>query len=178
MRILIPWLRNVLEFDIPEWEKKKLDKIFYPYFMRHWIPILTSWNLEVEGETTDIVNRTNNVHSSHNRRFNALFCKTPSLIEFAMIIETESRQQAVTSQDIITGKKREPYRNETWFPVIPKCYYEFNENVMFVLSTTIKKKGCKKNLSRIQFPGPNASLVQRLQMLRGFRMFYMQFEFE
>jgi hypothetical protein len=76
----IPWLRNVLEFDIPEWEKKKLDKIFYPYFMRQWIPILTSWNLEVEGETTDIVNRTNNALESYNRRFNALFPKTPSLI--------------------------------------------------------------------------------------------------
>ncbi len=112
--------------------------------MKHWIPILTSWNLEVEGETTDIVNRTNNALKSYNRRFNALFCKTPSLIEFAMIIETESRQQAATRQDIITGKKREPIRNETWFPVIPKCYYEFKENEMFVLSTTIKKKGCKK----------------------------------
>jgi hypothetical protein len=61
-----------------------------------------------------------------------------------MIIETESHQQAVTRQDIITGKKREPYQNETWFPVIPKCYYEFKKNEMFVLSTTIKKKGCKK----------------------------------
>jgi hypothetical protein len=137
-------LCTVLEFGIPEWETKILDKIFYPYFMKHWIPILTSWNLEVEGETTDIVNRTNNALKSYNRRFNALFCKTPSLIEFAMIIETESRQQAATRQDIITGKKREPIRNETWFPVIPKCYYEFKENEMFVLSTTIKKKGCKK----------------------------------
>ena len=30
----IPWLLNVLEFDIPEWEKKTLDEIFYPYFMK------------------------------------------------------------------------------------------------------------------------------------------------
>ncbi len=50
------------------------------YFMRQWIPILTSWNLEVEGETTDIVNHTNNALESYNRRFNALFPKTPSLI--------------------------------------------------------------------------------------------------
>jgi hypothetical protein len=61
-----------------------------------------------------------------------------------MIIEKESRQQSETRQDIITGKKREPYRNETWFPVIPQCYYKFKEKEMYLLSTTIKKKGCKK----------------------------------
>ena len=167
----IPWLRNVLEFDIPEWEKKKLDKIFYPYFMRQWIPILTSWNLEVEGETTDIVNSTNNALESYNRRFKALFPKTPSLIKFAMIIETESSQQAVTRQDIITGKKREPYRNETWFPVIPKCYYEFKDNVMFVLPTTIKKKGCKKKAElSLEDSVPRSKRITRLKTANAKRM--------
>ena len=156
-------MRSVLEFGIPEWEKKKLDKIFYPYFMRQWIPILTSWNLEVEGETTDIANCTHNALESYKRRFNALFCKTPPPIEFAMIIESESRQKAVTRQDIITRKKREPYQNEMWFPVIPECYYQFKENEMFVLSTTIKKKDARKRQNYLEDSVPSSKHITRLK---------------
>jgi hypothetical protein len=88
-----------------------------------------------------------------------------------MIIETESRQQAVTRQDIITGKKREPYRNKTWFPVIPKCYYEFKDNVMFVLPTTIKKKGCKKKAElSLEDSVPRSKRITRLKTANAKRM--------
>jgi hypothetical protein len=106
--IRIPWLCSLLKLGIPERKKKALDQIFWPYFMKQWIPILMSWNLEVEGSNTKIVNRTNNALESYNQRFDALFCKTPTQIEFAMIMKAKSRQQAQIRQDIITRKKQEP----------------------------------------------------------------------
>jgi hypothetical protein len=87
---------SLLELGIPEWEKKVLNDIIWPYFMQQWIPIIMSWNLmSDEGSPVEIVNRTNNALESYNGRFNALFLKQPMLIEFAMIIE-KKKQRAGT----------------------------------------------------------------------------------
>ncbi len=69
----IPYIHS-LELGIPEWEKKALNDIFWPYFMRQWIPIIMSWNfMSGEGSPVEIFNRTNNVLESYNCRFNAYF---------------------------------------------------------------------------------------------------------
>ena len=147
----IPYIRSLLELGIPEWEKEALNEIFWPYFMRQWIPIIMSWNLmSDEGSPVEIVNRTNNALESYNRRFNALFLKQPTLIEFAMIIEKESREQAQIRQDIVTGRKQEPNRKDIWIPTIPESYFQFKEEYYYlgkidpITTTTSKKKGRKK----------------------------------
>jgi hypothetical protein len=143
----IPYIRSLLELGIPEWEKKAQNDIFWPYFMQQWIPIIMSWNLmSNEGFPVEIVNRTNNALESYNRRFNALFLKEPKLIEFAMIIEKESREQAQIRQDIVTGRKQEPERKDIWIPTIPESYIQFKEeyyylgNINPITTTTSKKK--------------------------------------
>jgi hypothetical protein len=147
----IPYIRSLLELGIPEWEKEALNEIFWPYFMRQWIPIIMSWNLmSDEGSPVEIVNRTNNALESYNRRLNALFLKQPTLIEFAMIIEKESREQAQIRQDIVTGRKQEPNRKDIWIPTIPESYFQFKEEYYYlgkvdpITTTTSKKKGRKK----------------------------------
>ena len=43
-----------------------------------------------------------------------------------------------------------------------QCYYEFKENEMFVLSTTIKKKGCKKKAElSLDDSGPSSKRITR-----------------
>ena len=96
--------------------------------MQQWIPIIMSWNLmSNEGSPVEIVNHTNNALESYNCRFNALFLKQPMLIEFAMIIEKESREQAQIRQGIVTGRKQEPERKDIWTPTIPESYIQFKE---------------------------------------------------
>ena len=46
----IPYIHSLLELGIPEWEKKALNEIFWPYFMQQWIPIIMSWNLMSDEE--------------------------------------------------------------------------------------------------------------------------------
>ena len=80
----------------------------------------------------------------------ALFLKQPTLIEFAMIIEKESREQAQTRQDIVTGRKQEPNRKDIWIPTIPESYFQFKEEYYYlgkidpITTTTSKKKGRAK----------------------------------
>jgi hypothetical protein len=143
----IPYIRSLLELGFLEWEKKALNDIFWPYFMRQWIPIIMSWNLmSNEGSPVEIVNCTNNALESYNRRFNAFFLKQPTLIEFAMIIEKKSREQAQIRQDIVTGRKQEPERKDIWIPTIPESYIQFKEeyyylgNINPITTTTSKKK--------------------------------------
>jgi hypothetical protein len=111
-----------------------------------------SWNLmSNEGSPVEIVNHTNNALESYNRRFNALFLKQPTLIEFAMIIEKESREQAQIRQDIVTGRKQEPERKDIWIPTISESYIQFKEEYYYLgkidpmTTTTSKKKRCAKN---------------------------------
>ncbi len=121
----IPYLHYILELGLQPWEIEKLDIIFWPYFKRHWIPIMQSWNLiGKDGAPLQIVNRTNNALESYNRRFNEIFSKQPTLIEFAMLIEEESRHQAQFRQDIITGRKRETERMKIWIPDVPESYLQ------------------------------------------------------
>jgi hypothetical protein len=108
-------------------------------------------SLSDEGSPVEIVNRTNNALESYNRRFNALFLKQPMLIEFAMIIEKESREQAQIRQDIVTGRKQEPRRKDIWIPTIPESYIQFKEEYYYLgninpITTTItkKKRPCAK----------------------------------
>ena len=108
-----------------------------------------------EGSPVEIVNRTNNALESYNRRFNALFLKQPMLIEFAMMIEKESREQAQTRQDIVTGRKQEPNRKDIWIPTIPESYFQFKEEYYYlgkidpITTTTSKKKQrAKKSCSQ------------------------------
>jgi hypothetical protein len=81
-----------------------------------------------EGSPVEIVYRNNNVLESYiprtagwsyNCRFNALFLKQPSLIEFAMIIEKESREQARHRKKARTRKERhlDPYYTRVLHPV-------------------------------------------------------------
>jgi hypothetical protein len=56
---------------------------------------MTSRNLiGKDGTPLEIVNHTNNSLESYNCRFNDIFSKQPTLIEFAMLIEKESRHLA------------------------------------------------------------------------------------
>jgi hypothetical protein len=87
---------------------------------------MQSWNLiGKDGAPLQIVNCTNNALESYNRRFNKIFSKQPTLIEFAILIEEESRLQAQFRQDIITGKKSEPERTKIWIPDVPESYLQF-----------------------------------------------------
>jgi hypothetical protein len=92
----------------------------------------------------EIVNRTNNALKSYNPRFNALFLKQPSLIEFTMIIEKESREQAQIRQDIVTGRKQDPERKDIWILTIPESYIQFKEEYYYLgninpIATTTSK---------------------------------------
>ncbi len=99
-----------------------------------------------EDSPVEIVNRTNNALEAYNHRFNALFLKQSMLIEFAMIIEKESREQAQIRQDIITGRKQKPERKDIWIPTIPESYIQFKGeyyylgNINPITTTTSKKK--------------------------------------
>jgi hypothetical protein len=71
------------------WEK------LWVYFDRQWMGIVDSWNIcSKNREYTEMVNFTNNALESYNKRFNSLFPKKPTLMEFVQIVEQESRFQA------------------------------------------------------------------------------------
>jgi hypothetical protein len=70
------------------WEKAKWDIFGRAYFMKQWIPILSSWNVrQDDGSILQIVNRTNNTLECYNKRCKGLFKKQPTQIEFSPIIE-------------------------------------------------------------------------------------------
>ena len=75
------------------------------YFDRQWIPILGSWNIrDDEGKYKELMNRTNNNLKIRNKRFNGLFEKNPSLLEFCEVVEAESRYQAQFLEDTRMGR--------------------------------------------------------------------------
>jgi hypothetical protein len=73
------------------------------------------------------VNRTNNALESYNRRFNDLFHKKPSLIEFVQILEAESRKQAAELEDIRKSRRVKPMYHERTIPAIPAAYVAFRD---------------------------------------------------
>jgi hypothetical protein len=75
-----------------------------------------------------MVNRTNNALECYNRRFNSIFLKTPSLIEFNELVKNESLQQEEILNDIRSGRRRDKDCQEMWIPDIPLSYYNFRSN--------------------------------------------------
>ncbi len=61
----------------------------------------------------------------HYCRFNSIFLKTPSLIEFNELVKNESLCQEDILNDIRAGRRREKDHPEVWIPEIPLPYYEF-----------------------------------------------------
>jgi hypothetical protein len=121
----IPFLRLTLEGTATELEKISLDK-FWTYFRKQWLQITNNWNIrEEDGQFLQMVNRTNNALESYNRRFNSIFLKTPSLIEFNELVKNESLRQEDILNDIRAGRRREKDHPEVWIPEIPLSYYEF-----------------------------------------------------
>ena len=121
----IPFLRLTLEGTATKSEKSSMDK-FYAYFRKQWLRISKNWNIREEhGHFLQMVNRTNNGLESYNRRFNSIFPKTPSLLEFNESVKNESIRQEAILNDIRDGKRREKVRPAVWIPDIPVCYNEF-----------------------------------------------------
>jgi hypothetical protein len=75
-----------------------------------------------------MVNRTNNTLKRFNRRFNSIFLKTPSLIEFNELVKKESLCQEDIVNDIRSGRSHEKDHQEVWIPDIPLSYYEFKSD--------------------------------------------------
>ncbi len=127
----IPFLRLTLEGTATELEKILLDK-FWTYFRKQWLPITKNWNIrEEDGHFLQMVNRANNALESYNRRFNSIFLKTPSLIEFNELVKNESLRQEDILNDIRAGRCREKERPEVWIPTIPLSYYEFKREQQY-----------------------------------------------
>ena len=73
--------------------------------------------------------RTNNALERYNKRFNALFPKKPSLIEFVQIVEAESWYQADMLHQVHTNRQEEVERNKPTIPIIDPAYYVFKNNM-------------------------------------------------
>jgi hypothetical protein len=75
-----------------------------------------------------MVNRTNNALERYNGRFNSIFLKTSSLIEFNELIKNESLQQEEILNHIRSGRHRDKDCQEMWIPDIPLSYYNFKSD--------------------------------------------------
>ncbi len=78
-----------------------------------------------------MVNRTNNTLETYNHRFNLIFLKTPSLIEFNKLVKNETLRQEDILNDIRAGRRCENDRPEVWMPEIPFSYYEFKRGRIY-----------------------------------------------
>jgi hypothetical protein len=97
----IDYLRSIFELDDLSVEEKARWIEFWNYYARQWSPILDSWNIcDADGDVKAFVNRTNNALEHYIWRFNDLFPKQPSRIEFVQILEEESRNQAAELEEI------------------------------------------------------------------------------
>ncbi len=124
----IPYLRLTLEVGASASEKLSMDK-FWTYFWKQWLQITNNWNIrEDDGHFLQMVNRTNNALECYNRRFNSIFLKTPSLIEFNELVKNESLQQEEILNDIRSGRRRDKDHQEMWIPDIPLSYYNFKSD--------------------------------------------------
>jgi hypothetical protein len=124
----IDYLRSIFEPDDLSVEEKARWVEFWNYYGRQWSPILDSWNIcDADGDVKAFVNRTNNALERYNRRFNDLFHKKPSLIEFVQILEEESRKQAAELEDIRKSRRVKPMYQERTIPAIPAAYVTFRD---------------------------------------------------
>ena len=122
----IPYVRSVIEENLNAASIAKWDT-FWAYFDTHWMSRIDSWNICLGNNTYKrFINRTNNGLERYNKRFNGLFSKHVSLMEFAEIVEKESRYYATKLADIRSGKEASPTsRIEQTVPVIPGAYTIF-----------------------------------------------------
>ena len=125
----IPFVRLIVEEDLSAAAIAKWD-IFWIYFDKQWMSKVDNWNIcNEDGSYKKFMNRTNNGLESYNRRFNGLFTKLhPSLIEFAEIVEKESRYYATKLDDIRHGKENRPKYAEKTIPNIPAEYTAYKQN--------------------------------------------------
>jgi len=127
----IPFLYLTLEGTATELVKILLDK-FWTYFRKQWLRITNKWNIrEEDGHFLQMVNRTNNALESYNCRFNSIFLKSPSLIEFNELVKNESLRQENILNVIHAGRHREKDHPEVWIPEIPVSYYEFKREQQY-----------------------------------------------
>lgn len=83
-KIGIPFVRSLIEDGQTNEDIKKWDQ-FWAYFTKTWLPIVDSWNICLEeGSYKKLLNRTNNRLEWYNWRFDGLFLKNPSLLEFSL----------------------------------------------------------------------------------------------
>lgn len=66
---------------------------------------------------------------TRNRRFNSLFPKKPSLIEFVQVVENESRAYAEDLRQVRTKRRGENLRDDPTIPTIDPAYYAFKANM-------------------------------------------------
>ncbi len=118
----------MLEVGASASEKLSMDE-FWTYFWKQWLQITNNWNIrEDDGHFLQMVNRTNNALECYNCRFNSIFLKTPSLIEFNELVKNESLQQEEILNDIRSGRHRDKDCQKMWIPDIPLSYYDFKSN--------------------------------------------------
>ena len=102
--------------------------------VRHKEVVITTyddWNIcGQDGKYKDVMNRTNNGLERYNRRFNGLFDKQPSLMEFVEIVEKESRMMAQRLEDIRKGREGRPSYKGVTIPEIPEGYDTFKKNAI------------------------------------------------
>ena len=116
-----------------------------------------------------MVNRTNNVLECYNKRFNGLFDKQPTIIEFVQIVEGNTIPGTTTSR-YLSGKTSEVQRENVWVPDISLAYCHFKNSMstpVEAISTPTKtskwqKKVTRQNaLTRRQYTGLLSSLTRR-----------------
>ena len=121
----IPFLRTKFEDGLSEEDVAKWDK-FWDYFQRTWMPIMDSWNIcKEDGEYKEILNRTNNGLEIYNMRFNNLFLKKPSLLEFVETLEKETLHHADLLDLLRRGTIVCRRYKEVTIPSIPPEYRAF-----------------------------------------------------
>ena len=99
-----PCVRSIIEEDLNDTEIERWN-LFWDYFNRQWVTNLDSWNIcDEDGKYKELMNCTNNILDSYNKRFNGLFEKNPSLLEFCEVVEAESRYQAQFLEDTRMGR--------------------------------------------------------------------------
>ena len=82
------FVQMMIEHDIAPWELEGMDLHWGNYFVKQWIPIVSAWNVRKEdGKIVDMVNRTNNALERYICRFNDMFFKQPTVIEFVQLVE-------------------------------------------------------------------------------------------
>jgi hypothetical protein len=129
----IAYVRSIMEpddqspADLQKWDD------FWNYYSRQWSSNLESWNIcGKDGNYKNFVNRTNNGLESYNDRFNNLFPgkHRPSLIDFVVKVEEESRRQAAELDDIRKGRRAKPTYQKKTIPSIPPIYWAYRQRMM------------------------------------------------